>query len=254
MAYERFAAAYDRLMEDMPYPEWLAFLAEAWDRLGMEKPRVLADLGCGTGSLAIPLAQSGIRVYGIDLSEHMLAIASDKEAEMRRSGGSAAAEIVWLQQDMRELALPEQVDAAFSFCDCLNYLTEEEDLAKTFRAVYDALRPGGAFLFDVHTPALLERYADEQPFTLNEPDAAYIWTCELDIGRCQIEHALTIFLAGDDGRFDRIEEVHVQRAYPLDKLERMLRDAGFGRIEQAADFRWRAPGRETQRAFFAAVK
>lgn len=254
-AYERFASAYDRLMADMPYPEWLAFLSEAWERLNVPRPAVLADLGCGTGSLAIPLAQSGIRVYGIDLSEHMLAIAADKERAASAAAVSrGSAGVTWLQQDMRELELPEPVDAAFSFCDCLNYLTEPEVVLETFRAVHVALRPGGVFLFDVHTPAVLQRYADEQPFTLNEPDAAYIWTSELDVSRCEIEHALTIFLAGDDGRFDRIEEVHVQRAYPLEQLEAMLREAGFARIEQAADFRWRSPGRETQRAFFAAVK
>lgn len=60
MSYEQIAYTYDRLMEEMPYSEWLSFAKEGWRRYGL-KPATLADLGCGTGSLAIPLALEGIQ-------------------------------------------------------------------------------------------------------------------------------------------------------------------------------------------------
>ena len=42
------------------------------------KPGNLVDLGCGTGRLLMPLANSGFSVLGIDLSAEMLAVAAEK--------------------------------------------------------------------------------------------------------------------------------------------------------------------------------
>src|SRR5690606_34704542 len=126
-AYREFASVYDRLMEDMPYGEWISFARRCFELYGM--PRSVADLGCGTGNLAIPLAKSGFEVYGIDISADMLAIARSKwDAPPARGQGGT---IRWLQQDMRDWELPDPVDAVISFCDCLNYLTAEEDVIRT---------------------------------------------------------------------------------------------------------------------------
>lgn len=255
-AYRQFASVYDRLMEDMPYPQWLAFARQCWERYGL--PKSVADIGCGTGAITIPLARSGFEVYGIDLSEDMLSIARSKweessQSQLRSQPGS----VLFLQQDMREWELPQQVDSVISFCDCLNYLTEEEDVEAMLAATYRALKDGGVFLFDVHPPSQLQRYAQEQPFVLDERDIAYIWTCELDEQRCEIEHRLSIFASegtGRDALFQRIEETHIQRAYEPDWLNGALLRAGFARVEQFADFALEAPVQDSERLFFAAVK
>ncbi|GBF73728.1 SAM-dependent methyltransferase [Paenibacillus sp. 598K] len=258
-AYRQFASVYDRLMEDMPYPEWLGFMRQCWDRYGV--PRSVVDLGCGTGSLSIPLARSGFEVYGLDLSADMLTVARSKweetPAEVLRQRGS----IRWLQQDMREWELAEPVDACISFCDCLNYLTEPEDVEAALRATWRGLKDGGVFLFDVHAPAQLLRYAEEQPFTLDERDIAYIWTSDYDAERSEIEHQLTIFARDERSGerlsqplFQRIEEVHVQRAYDAGWLTAALRRAGFSRVEAFADFRLEPPTPDSERLFFAAVR
>jgi len=252
MSYERFAYSYDRLMESMPYGDWLRFTRECFQRYALQ-PVTVADLGCGTGTIAIPLAAEGYRVTGIDLSEDMLAVAAQK-AEAHSAPMKSGA-IRWIQQDLREWELEEQVDAAISFCDCINYLLEEEDVIQTFRQTYAGLKPGGLFLFDVHTPEQLFAYADAQPFFLNEDDVAYIWTSELDEDRVQIEHELTIFAQeGPSGLFRRIDETHVQRAYPLRWLEDQLRTAGFAEVQMTADFTWASPTTQTERAFFIARK
>ncbi|WP_028611332.1 class I SAM-dependent DNA methyltransferase [Paenibacillus harenae] len=253
-SYGQFAAVYDQLMEDMPYADWLGFARESWSKYGM--PSTVVDLGCGTGSLSIPLARSGFHVYGIDLSSDMLSVARGKWDEApqlvtRPRTGT----IRWLQQDMREWELQEPVDAVISFCDCINYLTEESDIEAAFRATCTGLRSGGTFLFDMHPPGQLIRYAKEQPFVLDERDVAYIWTCELEEERCEIEHHLTIFtLNGDDSRFYRFEETHVQRAYDPDWIEAALLRAGFQTVDRYADFELKPANRDSERLFFAAVK
>ncbi|MBD2866751.1 class I SAM-dependent DNA methyltransferase [Paenibacillus oceani] len=273
MRYEQFAYIYDKLMEDMPYPQWLRFIRQCWDSYG--KPQTVVDLGCGTGNLTIPLAQSGLRVFGIDLSDDMLAVAQEKTEQRHRtfpfaSGGS----VTWLQQDMTEWELTEPVDSVISCCDCINYLTEETDLAGTFRRTFAGLKEGGTFIFDVHTEHQLRSYAEMQPFLLNDDDVSYIWTSELDEERCEIEHDLAIFvresewLAADSqtkepardlkdtngARYVRIDETHVQRAYPLERIESLLREVGFSRIHRFADFKLKPPVAETERAFFVCVK
>ncbi|WP_042159447.1 class I SAM-dependent DNA methyltransferase [Paenibacillus gorillae] len=248
-SYGQFASVYDRLMVDMPYAQWLQFAESCWQRYGV--PESVVDLGCGTGSIAVPLALSGKRVYGIDLSADMLAVARSKWDELPARSGSA----VWLQQDMRDWRLLEPADCVLSFCDCMNYLTEEADVEAAFRAAYDGLKgDGGLFLFDVHPPALLRRYADEQPFILDEDDIAYIWTSELDEERCEIEHHLTIFAQERGERFRRFEELHRQRAYDPAWIESALRRAGFETVDRYADFELKPAGEGSERLFFAAVK
>jgi SAM-dependent methyltransferase len=253
MSYESFAYTYDRLMEGMPYEDWLRFAKEAWREYGIT-PRTIVDLGCGTGNLAIPLRVEGYSVTGIDLSEDMLAVAQQK-AERQPSltkGGS----LTWVQQDIREWELIEQVDTVISFCDCMNYLLEEADIVQAFQQTYQGLKQGGLFLFDVHTPKQLQNYAQTQPFFLNDEDIAYIWTSEYDEDRMEIEHALTLFIQeeADPSKFRRVDEQHIQRAYPLKWLEQQLLEAGFTEVRQAADFRWQLPKASTERAFFAARK
>ncbi|WP_261305666.1 class I SAM-dependent DNA methyltransferase [Paenibacillus andongensis] len=252
MSYEKFAYTYDRLMNSMPYEDWLRFVKESFERFGMQ-PSTIVDLGCGTGNLTIPLAKEGYQLTGIDLSEDMLAVAEQKTGEYKSQLRGGA--IHWVQQDLREWDLGEQVDVALSICDSLNYLLEEEDIVDAFRQTFEGLKPGGLFLFDVHTPEQLFAYADSQPFFLNEDDVAYIWTSELNEERVQIEHELTIFVK-DSGlnTFRRIDETHQQRAYSLQWLKDTLLTVGFTEVHMASDFTWDEPTSMTERAFFIAKK
>lgn len=186
-SYGRFAAVYDRLMEDMPYDAWVEFAEQAWRRYMLSKPERIVDLGCGTGNITLPLAARGYTLTGIDLSETMLAVAEQKAASAPAKSGS----IRWLCQDMREWNAGEPADAVVSFCDCLNYITEEADVKRVFTATFRQLRAGGVFLFDVHHRRQFESYADTQPFAYDDDDLAYIWFCDYDEERREIEHQLT---------------------------------------------------------------
>jgi SAM-dependent methyltransferase len=283
MSYREFAYYYDRLMEDMPYPEWIDFVQQCWGRVDI-KPKTVVDLGCGTGNITIPLAQLGYHLTGIDLSEDMLSVARQKQEQLQHSNskqnkyapttGYRGTEINWMHQDMTEWELPYKVDAVISFCDCLNYLLEEEQIKQTFHRVFEGLHTGGSFIFDVHTPLQLEEYAEEQPFTWNEEDLAYIWNSSLDSQRCEIEHELTIFAKNisrphignpphmnsnfknlsNRNMFQRIDEVHTQRAYSLEWLRVSLEETGFQQINCYSDFTFDPPSELTKRAFFSAIK
>jgi len=248
--YGAFAYVYDKLMSDMPYGEWLGWLEAYWSKIG--RPATVVDLGCGTGTIAIPLAQAGIHVTGIDLSEDMLAVARHKEAAVRSELRVPGA-LRWLRADMREWSLPEPVDAAVSLCDCINYLPTEDDVLRAFRRAYEGLRPGGSFLFDAHHRNRLDMYAENEPFCLDDDEVSYIWYCDLDEDADTVTHRLTFFLPDGDGRYARVKETHRQRAYSERKLRELLAEAGFADVETYADFTFDPVDDDaTLRMFFAA--
>ena len=59
-AYHNLAASYDRLTNDVDYGAIVAFYHQILEREGV-KPRTAVDLACGTGSVALLLAQKGYR-------------------------------------------------------------------------------------------------------------------------------------------------------------------------------------------------
>ncbi|WP_054956011.1 class I SAM-dependent DNA methyltransferase [Paenibacillus dakarensis] len=255
LSYRKFAYVYDQLMEDMPYPEWLRFARTAWEKHGM--PKSVAELGCGTGSITIPLVNSGFEVTGIDLSADMLSIARRKLDETPQGNRLfREGSVRWIQQDMRDWNLPEQVDSVISFCDCFNYLLEEEDIRSAFARTYAGLKEGGTFLFDVHHPNTLIRYEEEQPFVLDDPRVSYIWTCAIDEPRCEIEHHLSIFARDENDRsvYRRFEEMHTQRGYDPEWMKVELTKAGFRNVKCYADFEWVEAGNDAQRLFYVAIK
>lgn len=278
MAYHHLAAVYDTLMRDAPYDAWLRWLdaqLAADSRLQSEDvtaisghdrgegteegtdalfaaqsrstvPLTIIELGCGTGSMTIPLAKRGYRMIGVDVSPEMLAIASEK---MR----AAKTEVTWVEQDMRQLAL-EPCDLVISFCDSLSYLLEEADVRQTFHRVYEHLRPGGRFFFDVHSPYQILHGYGENTFTLLDEEISYIWQCVCDPERLEVEHQLCFFLRQPNGLYRRVEEVHQQRAYQPTAMVKWLQEAGFADIVITADFQNKPPHAKSERLFYAARK
>jgi len=103
-----------------------------------------ADMGCGTGLFACYLNQCwGVPVYGVDRSLEML-------RQARRNCPSAG--VCFLQQDIRCLALPSQVDLITANFDTLNHLNAPQNLRRAFERVAANLRQGGYFYFDILTP------------------------------------------------------------------------------------------------------
>ena len=142
-AYTGFAEVYDTFMDNVPYEEWGAYLCGLLEEYGI-RDGIVADLGCGTGTMTEYLAEKGYDMIGIDASEEMLEIAQEKK---EKSGY----EILYLLQDMREFELYGTVRAIISVCDSINYITEPGDLRQVFHWADNYLDPDGVFIFDFNT-------------------------------------------------------------------------------------------------------
>ena len=244
-AYESLAACYDELTYDIPYEKTLTFFERLCAREHVQ-PHSVLDLACGTGSLSLLLARRGYRVIGADLSSDMLAEAEQKAQALPENRP------FFICQPMQRLRLAEPVDAVICALDSLNYVTKPADCRKTFRRVYDALTPGGLFVFDINTPAKL-RGLDGQVF-LDETDDTYcVWRTEYDEKKRLCYYGMDIFrLEGE--HWQRSFEEHIEYAYEPAELQQWLAEAGFTRIRSYGDRVLRAPKEAEQRIYFSAKK
>ncbi|MFR7742365.1 MAG: class I SAM-dependent methyltransferase [Acutalibacteraceae bacterium] len=188
------------------------------------QPRSVLDLACGTGSLSLLLARRGYRVIGVDLSsEH----AGGGGAE--GTGPATENRPFFICQPMQRLRLAEPVDAVIHALDSLNYVTKPADCRKTFRRVYDALTPGGLFVFDINTPAKLRPGLGGQVF-LDETDDTYcVWRTEFDEKKraccrcCGAGH----FSVWKGALWQRSFRRHIEYAYEPAELQRVARGGGL---------------------------
>ena len=145
--YGEFADIYDRL-QDIDYDSFVKYYEQIFTRLGL-KPSLVLDLACGTGNITLPMAGLGYDMIGVDLSEEMLGIASEKARENNF-------DILFLNQDMTEFELYGTVDAIVCSLDGVNYLTCDGEVEALFALVKNYLNPGGLFIFDIFSVFILK--------------------------------------------------------------------------------------------------
>ena len=227
--YEALAASYDGLTRDIPYEKYLRFFKTLLRRHGVTATTVL-DLACGTGSLSVLLAKHGYEVLGVDRSEEMLTVAAEKAMELEEN------QPFFVAQPMQRLKIPEPVDACVCALDSINYVTKPQDVQKAFRRVYESLRPGGLFVFDINTPYKLESL-DGQVFLDETEDSYCVWRAVYDKRHSLCRYGMDLFQQANDGLWERSFEEHVERAYTPAELSQWLTDAGFAQVERFANLR-----------------
>lgn len=166
------------------------------------------------------LAESGYDMIGVDNSEEMLGEAMEKRAE-------SGHEILYLEQDMREFELYGTVRAVVSVCDCMNYITEEDDLLTVFKLVNNYLDPDGIFIFDMNTPYKYREMLGNTTIAENREEGSFIWENEFDEETGINVYDLTLFLPREDGLYERDEEIHYQKAYDPERVRELLEKAGL---------------------------
>ncbi|WP_108669580.1 class I SAM-dependent DNA methyltransferase [Peribacillus acanthi] len=247
MSYHRFANIYDELMKDVPYDLWVERFMEQTQKLQNVCENVL-DIGCGTGELAIRFAQNGFNVTGVDLSEEMLMVASEKATH---NGVS----IPFYQQDMKELEGLGEFDAAVIFCDSLNYLRNEADVKSTFSRVCEHLKSDGLFMFDVHSIYKMEHLFHNQTYAIVDDDVSYIWNCFEGEHPYSVEHELTFFIRHEDhDLYQRFDELHTQRTFEVESYKEWLNEAGFDLVDVLSDLENLPLNESTERVLFIAKK
>lgn len=243
--YDKLADIYDYLMQSVDYDDWARYIEEVMEEFDA-KGKVLVDLACGTGNTSIPLAAKGYTVYGVDLAPAML----NKAREKARTQNL---QVNFLQQDMRELKIPEQADIITCYHDGLNYLLSLEDLKTVFTKVWESLGPGGIFIFDLNRVDKLARHTGTDTTFIDEENMSLIYESRYDLATDIWEIELTGFVR--QGEFyEKFKETHKEKAHSREDAIKSLKETGFELLGIYAAFSFEPPKTETRRLFYIARK
>ena len=207
---ERVAKRYDESTAEMfdsavvdPVVDFLAELAGDGAAL---------ELGIGTGRIALPLAQRGIRVHGIDLSDAMV-------ARLRAKPGGE--DIGVTIGDFASARVEGAFSVAYLVFNTINNLTTQDEQVACFRNVAAHLAPGGCFVIEVGVPVLQRLPPGETARVFHLADTRW-GIDEYDVAnQGLVSHHLTLV----DGRLERVS-IPFRYVWPSE-LDLMARLAGM---------------------------
>lgn len=224
---ESHGAASRQAAERAAQLEWL------WAQLRLEPGRRVLDLTCGPGLYAVPLAQRGCIVTGVDFSPASIAHAR-RLAEQSGTGGRA----VFVEADVREYAPePAAYDAALFLYGQLAVFPRAEAAALLAKAAR-ALRPGGRLVVEMLNQERVDKADSSWWYT----DDAGLWGDRpyLHLGerrwnaaeRASVER----FLILDLTTAALSEIVLCDQTYAVAEMAAMMRDVGFAAVTPYPDW------------------
>ncbi len=233
--YEKLSDVYDLLFPRKFYEDYYIFVTKIFEKSGSE-PKTVLEIACGTGNLAKIFLDRGYSSEGLDLSKKMLAVAERKGLKTH-------------QGDMVDFDLDKKFDLILCVFDSLNYILDESELLRCLKSVRRHLSRGGFFVFDMNSyhkinavvpgfGAEYYRVGDVEMVWLNshEPDT---WVTEI-----------IFFEKIEDGAYRRIQEKHVEKAYRMEVVQALLKEAGLELIGVYSDFQFNDVDKDSDRWFF----
>ncbi len=186
--------------------------------LGITGDEAILDIPCGTGRHALELARRGFDVTGVDRTASYL-------EEARRRARDANLQVRWVHEDMRSFSRPEAFDIVLNMYTSFGYFEDVADDRLAARGFFDALRPGGRLVMELHGKE-----------NLAAGFSARDWV-ELDDGRVLLEERTIVddwravrnrwIVYHDGGRYELEFSL---RLYGAAELVDLLRDVGFSEI------------------------
>jgi cyclopropane fatty-acyl-phospholipid synthase-like methyltransferase len=203
--------------------------------------RVL-DLCCGQGRHAVILAEMGMQVTGLDLSEHYLQLT---EAAAQERG----VEVATVKADMRAIPSDSPFDAIVNMFSSFGYLESEEEDAKVMTSVFGALKPGGRVLFDLLNRDWVVSNYIQNDWHSDAGGTLYLEHRELDL--LTSRNHVTFTAVSSDGTRRELGGHHI-RLYTLREAAGMLEAAGLSFEAVYGGFDDEAYGIGTRRMIIAA--
>ncbi len=179
--------------------------------------RVL-DICCGAGRHLAALAAAGFDVWGVDLSEELLAEAAG------RPGGADRL----VMADMRRLPFLPNFDAAVNLFTSFGYFESDEENLAALRSMARCLKPGGVLALDHAHRDYLQRTL--QPHSVERRGDVTV-TADRRIENDRVIKHVAVTASGVDERF--VESV---RLYRSDEMRCLFERAGLTNVRVVGSF------------------
>ncbi len=249
--YDSLAEIYDSLQTDATPAAWADRVAHLIKQFGPVKGDgqdgkiLVCDLGCGSGSMCLELAERGFDVIGIDASENMLGISSDKFAKRGLEG-------LFLLQDISKIELFGTVDVFLCMTDTVNHLIRKNDFLRMTRSFLNYLNPNGLFIFDVLTEHHLKNSLGNNVFYSVDDDHALLWQNRYVERSGLSTSEMTLFKRDDSGKYDRHECIVKERYYSDMDISEAIDAGGMNILSVYGDLRDTAPRNKDVRRLYVA--
>lgn len=196
-------------------------------------------MACGTGRLTNIFHKKGWVIEGLDLSKEMLSIAKKKGFKIHK-------------RNMINFNLNKKYDLILNIFDSLNYIHKSSDLKKCFQTANRHLNEKGFFIFDMNSDFRINKIK-----SINKTEYYKIGETELIWLNKHIPNfwiiELIIFCKNKE-KYTRFYEKHIERAYPLNEIKRLLKITNFEIISIYSDFNFDKVKNNSKRWFFIARK
>jgi SAM-dependent methyltransferase len=210
--YDQIAVIYDDYTDGFDYGLYLDKIfakAQYLPRKGLA-----LDCGCGTGTLITELEKRGYSCTGVDISPEMLETAAEKITQH-------GFEPHLVCQSLENIDLYGAYDICFCTLDTINHLSEKQ-LTRFFGKLIYFTEPGGYFIFDVKTEAMMKRSAQ---LRVIDKDSS---TLILDgvFSKNRLTNYITVF-SEENGVYERYDTVIKENLYKKNELQTLLKNSGF---------------------------
>ena len=214
-SYSALGRWFEYLNDDCDYGQWSQYLID------LVKTRASGlsglDIGCGNGYFTRAFIREGFSVRGVDISPQML----DTAKTLALKEGVKAE---FLLGDITKLTINGKVDFCIAVNDCINYVPKDK-LTKAFSHVYNCLKKGGVFIFDISSSEKLKTVVGNNVFAEDRDDISYMWFNSVEGDKVIMD--LTFFEKGKDNNYNRFDERHIQYIYEEDEILSALKASGF---------------------------
>ncbi len=221
--FKRYAKYYDHIYIDKDYKKECDFLEYIFQNFSESRVKTMLDLACGSGGHAIPLAERGYEVLGVDASEAMIEIARNK-AE------NAGVDIKFEVMKMEELSLPEKFDVIICMFSGIDYIESYDALSEALKRIRTHLSEDGLLVFDFWNGfAVLTSFSPTRVKVAEHQGKKVIRVSrtELDAIKqiCKVDFDCTVL----EGNFviDHFQEKHDVRFYFPEEIKNYLSEAGL---------------------------
>ncbi|MDZ8051395.1 MAG: class I SAM-dependent methyltransferase [Aulosira sp. ZfuVER01] len=215
---------YDLIYENYcPVPNVTTLDIPFWLDMASQYGDPILELSCGTGRIAIPLANKGFQVTGIDIGDSMLELARKKSAQVE-----------WIKADIQNFDLAQKFNLIIFPINCIWHLLDIEAVEACFACVKKHLKPGGKFVIDMLNPATkasLDMLFDPKKnlysiYPNPDGEGTVVVTASNELNLTQQIYKTKLFfkLVGEEQ--ERIEEITYRLYFPQE-LEALLRYNGF---------------------------
>jgi SAM-dependent methyltransferase len=232
--YKGLAWIYDRVLGDAMFPLIRRTFEQAVEKYHIRFASA-ADIGCGTGTFLRYLSRKNVQLFGVDRSPDMLRIAEEKN---RGTG------VIFLQQDLTQLHLPQPVDLITCNCDTLNYILSAQSLRQVIARCHSNLRTAGYFLYDIIVGSNdgVGWRTTVQKIRMPNLVSHWVvsWNPQQNLSIVRMDH----LLMSKYGGYRRFAEIHKQRWYPFPQMNSLLH-AGRFKVRGIHDARTFLPATET---------